>query len=115
MIELVAKPTTNTLKRSPLVGKEHTQMGDTPTTDYEFDLRPDCSYWLSLQAFDPEYIFLVQEYVFVMKGAITYPYLTIEFKKDDSEEQVALNQVATAATLALYNRFQLRKQSLDLS
>ena len=115
MIELVAKPTVETWECPPLVDKEYAKIGDTPMTDYEFDLRPDCAYWLSLQAFDPDYMFQVEEHTFVMNETITCPYLTIEFKKDDSEERVAVNQVAAAAALALYNRFQLRKRSIEIS
>ena len=81
-------------------------------THYEFDLRPDCTYWLSLQAFSHEYMIHVEEIVSVMKRRILSPYLTIEFKKDNSDEQSALNQVAAAASLALYNRFLLRKKAM---
>lgn len=112
MIELVAKPTVNVWTRPPLVGK-HAKAGDTSYTNYEFDLRPDCAYWLSLQAFNPDYRTQVKEYVLVLNRTITCPYLTIEFKRDDSEEQVAWNQVAAAAALALYNRFQLRQEVLE--
>ena len=46
-----------------------------------------------------------------MKG----PYLIIEFKKDDvaSDSDVAENQVAAAASMALYNRFNLRKARIE--
>lgn len=111
MIELVAKPTVAVWTRPPLVGKP-AEIGDTSHTDYEFDLRPDCAYWLSLQAFNPDYRTQVKEYVYVLNRTITCPYLTIEFKRDDSEEQVAWNQVAAAAALALYNRFRLRQEAL---
>ena len=115
MIELVAKPTTNSWKRPPLIGKQHERMADTLFTDYDFDLRPDCAYWLSLQAFSLECMHHVEENTFVVNETVTCPYLTVEFKRDDTEEQVAFNQVAAAAALALYNRFRLRKKSLDLA
>lgn len=113
MIELVAKSTTASWNRPPLVGKEYARLGDTPSTEYDFDLRPDCAYWLSLQAFALEYMLHVQEHTLVVNETITCPYPTIGFKRDDSEVQVALNQVAAATALALYNRFLLRKESLD--
>ena len=46
---------------------------------------------------------------------ITCPYFTIEFKKDDSDSLSAENQVASAAALALYNRFRLRRQRFRIS
>ncbi len=85
-----------------------------PSTEYEFDLRPDCAYWLSLQDFNQDYVSQLQSKVFVIKKRMTCPYLTIEFKKDDALEEVALNQVASAAALALYNRFLLRKKTIGI-
>ena len=115
MIELVAKPGTDgPWIRPPLVENQSVNSGDTPYTDYGFDLRPDCAYWLSLQAFSQEYKSYVGEHTLVLKETITCPYLTIEFKRDNSEQQAALNQVAAASALALYNRFLLRKASLEL-
>jgi len=115
MIELVAKPGTDgPWIRPPLVEDQSVNLGDTPYTDYGFDLRPDCAYWLSLQAFSPEYKSYVGEHTLVLKDTITCPYLTIEFKRDNSEQQAALNQIAAASALALYNRFLLRKSSLEL-
>lgn len=107
MIELVAKPTLNVWSCPPLVGK-YAKAGSTLHNNYEFDLRPDCSYWLSLQGFNPEYRTQVKKYVFVTNKTIACPYLTVEFKKDDETEQVAWNRVAAAASVALYNRFLLR-------
>ena len=86
---------------------------DNDYTNYEFDIRPDCTYWLSLQAFSHDYMVHVEEIVLVMKQRILSPYLTIEFKKDDASEQSAINQVAAAASLALYNRFLLRKRAME--
>ncbi|KAK5284883.1 hypothetical protein LTR43_011555 [Exophiala xenobiotica] len=40
------------------------------------------------------------------------PYLTIEFKKDDSTFDAAVNQLAVSATLILHNRFRLRSDHL---
>ena len=49
----------------------------------------------------------------VRKDRILCPYLTIEFKKDDSTLRKARNQVAVASALALYNRWKLKKDRLD--
>ena len=115
LIELVAKPITHLWRRPPLVGREYAKLDDKSYTDYGFDLRPDCAYWLSLQAFSPDYKVHVQEHIHVVHDTITCPYLTIEFKRDDVEDQAAFNQVAAAAALALYNRYLLRRRSLDLA
>ncbi|KAI1130545.1 hypothetical protein F5Y10DRAFT_263057 [Nemania abortiva] len=73
---------------------------------WSWDVRPDCAYWLSLKGFDPEYGFHVQDCTFV-REYITCPYFTIEFTKDGQSENVALNQVAAAGSLALFNRWRL--------
>ena len=78
-----------------------------PYKPYNFDIRPDCSYWISLQAFNPLYRKRVGEYVSVQKKRILCPYLTIEFKRDNSTLIKARNQVAVASALALYNRWKL--------
>ncbi len=50
----------------------------------------------------------------MIKKRITCQYLTVEFKKDDDSEEAALNQVASAAALALYNRFLLREKTIGM-
>ena len=85
---------------------------DIQSKAYRYDIRPDCSYWLSLQAINPNYKDLVSEWVYVMKERITCPYFTVEFKKDESTLEAVINQVATASALALYNRHQLKHTRL---
>jgi len=114
-IGLVTKPGTNRWICPPTVGKGRTDSNGVPAADYAFDLRPDCAYWLSLQAFSQIYKVQIGQHTYVMNKKITCPYLTIEFKRDASEETAASNQVAAAGALALYNRFRLRDQSLKLS
>ena len=79
---------------------------DHPT--YTFDIRPDCTYWLSLHAFNSSYVGLVGKFVHVAQTRITCPYFTVEFKRDDTNIKKAEDQVATFGALALYNRYQLR-------
>src|SRR5436305_2832686 len=106
MIQLVAKPEKG-WEQPPVLDRT------APYKPYNFDIRPDCSYWVSLQAFSPEYRQIVSEYVSVRKDRILCPYLTIEFKKDDSTLRKARNQVAVASAVALYNRWKLKKDRLD--
>lgn len=107
MIELVAKPDEALLWEAPPI-VDQTSVGKR----YEFDIRPDCSYWLSCEAFNPGYKDQVSEWTYVMDDRITCPYFTVEFKKDDSTFTTATNQVATASALALYNRFLLKQKRL---
>ena len=79
-----------------------------PRKAYAFVMRPDCAYWISLQAFNPDYRKRVKEYVSVRLDRILCPYLSIEFKKDDTSVGHARNQVAAAASIALYNRWRVR-------
>jgi hypothetical protein len=87
---------------------------DPAKPDWSWDVRTDCSYWLSLKGFNPQYRFQIQNCAFV-KDCITCPYYAIEFKRSGESEDVAVAQVATAGSLTLYNRHRLRRQALDLS
>ena len=109
MLELVAKPNEGSFKcwlSPPILKNKYS------TKTYDFDIRPDCAYWLSLQAFNTNYATKVQHWAFVVKNRVTCPYLFIEFKKDDNDFSTAKNQLAVAASLALYNRFNLRIQRI---
>ena len=118
MLELVAKPSEKKIDNNwhppPLVG-DFPLGTDTAWHEYAFDLRADCCYWLSLQAFNPAYMTQVGNHTYVVKKRITLPYMTIEFKKDDSDDFVAENQVAAASSVAMYNRFRLKEKALRVS
>jgi hypothetical protein len=88
---------------------------DKPTRSYTFDIRPDCSYWVSLAGFKSQWRHTVESIVSIHreKQGLLCPYLTVEFKKDASTMDKAIDQVATAGSLTLYNRYFLRKQHLD--
>jgi hypothetical protein len=111
LLEPVTKPAPDTSWQPPPLLGDHE---NTPYKDYVFDIRPDCSYWLSLEAFNQEYRAHVEEYVKVMYEDFTCPYFTVEFKKDGLEQTVAENQVAAAGTLALYNRYRLKAMRVSL-
>lgn len=106
MVELVAKPEGKSTRWNEPPQLDH----NIQCKPYRYDIRPDCSYWLSLQAFNPEYKNQVREWVYVMNKRITCPYFTVEFKRDESSIDAAINQVATASALALYNRHQLKQE-----
>lgn len=108
MIELVAKPDEGMMWAMPPAVNQHIA-----NKRYEFDIRPDCSYWLSVQAFNPKYKSQVQEWIYAMYDRITCPYFTIEFKRDDSTLAAAINQLAAASLLALYNRYLLKQKRIE--
>jgi hypothetical protein len=107
MVQLVAKPE-DLWKSPPILDKLQSS-----TKDYNFDVRPDCAYWIPIEVFNKQYIHLVKELTFAKYGKIVCPYLSIEFKKDDAKEEKAENQIAVAASIALYNRFKLKERRLQ--
>jgi len=79
---------------------------------YGFDIRPDCAYWLPLQAFNKNGGPELKTTLFVAYRRVAFPYFTIEFKRDDSTSSTAENQIAVAGAMALYNRYSLRSEHL---
>ncbi|KAL6408566.1 hypothetical protein AUP68_08426 [Ilyonectria robusta] len=75
-------------------------------TDWTWDIRPDCSYWLSLGGFNAKYRFQIQNATYA-RDSITCPYFTVEFKRDGEPDDVAVRQVCAAGSLALFNRYSL--------
>jgi len=51
----------------------------------------------------------------VHKGVITCPYFTIEFKKHGHSTEQPRVQACAAAAVALYNRFLLKKEALNVT
>jgi len=83
--------------------------------EFKFDIRPDCSYWLSVAGFNRRYRGELAGAVYVHKRVITCPYFTIEFKKQNQSVEQAKVQAATAASVALYNRFLLKQRALEIT
>lgn len=108
MVELVAKPDEAFNWTMPPVIDSNLPMNKR----YDFDIRPDCSYWLSVQGFNPEYKNQIREWTFCKDDRMTCSYMTIEFKRDDVAYQAAINQLATFSALALYNRYLLKEKRL---
>lgn len=88
----------------------HDSLG--PFLSYGFNIRPDCSYWISLQAFNPRYRSHIKSVVSVLQRRVLCPYLSIEFKKNDRTLRQAISQVAVASAIALYNRYNLKLQRM---
>ena len=106
LVELVNKPEQETMNWVP------PPLTEAPSTanQFAFDIRPDCAYWVSLQGTNKSLRYMIEAIIHTMYGNFTSPYFTIEFKKDDQDWKVALNQLAAASALALYNRFCLRQK-----
>lgn len=106
MLELVSPPKESAHWRKPPI--LHDNLRD--HVEWSWDIRPDCSYWLSLKGFNPIYRFQIQNCTFV-RDWITCPYFSTEFKRDGESEDVAVAQVAAAASLALFNRYNLHSEA----
>ena len=87
----------------------------TDPDEYNFDIRPDCSYWLSLAGFNSAYRSELSDVVYVHNDWITCPYFTIEFKKHGQSIRQATAQAAAASSLALYNRYLLKSRALKVT
>lgn len=113
MLQLIAKPKKDTHWEAPPLIDEPPSALDQAASDYTFDLRPDCSYWLSLQAFNADYQSHIECWAHLMYRELAFPYFTVEFKKDNYAEGGCKSQVAAAASVALYNRYLLRLVRLE--
>lgn len=82
---------------------------------YEWDIRPDCVYHISLQVLQPGFRPSVQKHVSVVQKRAFCPYLTTEFKKDEKVVATARHQVTVASAIALFNRYRLKSCALQMS
>jgi hypothetical protein len=111
MLQLVAPPTDSS--EEPSYWEAPPSFEESP--EFEFDLRPDCSYWLSLTGFNPDYRSEIMAAVYVYGDDwITCPYFTIEFKKHDQSNDQATWRACAAASIALYNRYLLKCKALAI-
>ena len=113
MIELVQKPEPNspTWATPPCISADDAA-DDAEEKPYEWDIRPDCTYYVNLRAFPEKYRSLISKEIAVVKDLAYAPYLTIEFKKQNEVPCGAKHQVAVASTLALYNRWLLKSRAI---
>ncbi|KAI9779962.1 MAG: hypothetical protein M1839_007118 [Geoglossum umbratile] len=88
---------------------------NSPCKRYQWDIRPDCAYYISLQAFQSGFRPSVRNHVAVVQKRAICPYLTVEFKKDEETLATAQHQIAVASAMALYNRYRLKNCALQMS
>lgn len=105
-LQLVQKPIPGTWKAPTRLSSSEKQ--------YEWDIRPDCAYYISLRAFPRNFRRDVRKFVSIVQRRACCPYLTIEFKKYLETPQTATNQVAIASAIALYNRWHLKHRALQM-
>ncbi|KAL1615015.1 hypothetical protein SLS56_011964 [Neofusicoccum ribis] len=104
LVQPVNKPDGDKWRAPPAVARP---------SNYSWDIRPDCVYLLSLRAFRLGFRSKVREHVSVLQNRVVCPYLTLEFKKDsDKNMSRARHQVAIAACIALYNRWELKRSRI---
>ncbi|KAF2967837.1 hypothetical protein GQX73_g5724 [Xylaria multiplex] len=107
MVQLVRKlPQSKWLPPPPVPGSNLPKR-------YEWDIRPDCTYHVSLQAFQPGFRSKVRKHVSIIQQRAFCPYLTIEFKKDEENLDTARHQVAISSAISLYNRYLLKTATLQ--
>ncbi|KAI1272450.1 hypothetical protein F5Y07DRAFT_302183 [Xylaria sp. FL0933] len=108
-VQLVRDPTPDGwLSPPPIPGRK-------PPKRYDWDIRTDCTYHVSVQAFQPGFRALVEEHTSVVQQRAFCPYLTVEFKKDEQDLNTAYYRVAVASAISLYNRFRLKSVMLGAS
>ncbi|KAF2653000.1 hypothetical protein K491DRAFT_718468 [Lophiostoma macrostomum CBS 122681] len=89
------------------------QQSDILAKTYEWIVEPDCAYHVSDQCFQDGYRNKLGRQTAVTKRGIC-PYLTVQFEKDrEVSAGTARNQIAVHGSLALYNRWLLKKIALD--
>ncbi|KAF4547424.1 Hypothetical protein D9617_43g040400 [Elsinoe fawcettii] len=83
---------------------------------YKWDVRPDCSYWLSCAIINETYRATISNITHIHANICMTPYLTVEFKRDSTDTIVpARHQVAIAASMAVYNRWRLKDKHMTLA
>src|SRR2546423_3917666 len=108
MVQLFAPPTEETREDGWVAPPSFEQC-----PEFKFDLRSDCSYWLSLEGFNSEYRGELRRCLYVHdEDWNTCPYLTIEFKKHGQWVHQATCQACDAASIRPYGRNLLKPKAL---
>ena len=114
-MEWAPKPDGQVLHCPPIVKHVGRHAAEATSEPYfAFNNKPDCTFWLPMVQFNPVYRRAVPRLTFMVpKAEVVGPYLTIEFKKADQDATAAVNQLAAAAALILFNRLALRVRRLN--
>ncbi|KAI0856575.1 hypothetical protein F4860DRAFT_528911 [Xylaria cubensis] len=105
----VCKPGPNRLWKIPQL------IGSKPKKPYLWDIRPDCLFAFSPQAFGRFNSKSIEMHVTVLRDVACCAYLSIIFKKSEiCTAKTARNQLIVASTIALYNRFLLKCKAREV-
>ncbi|EOD47335.1 hypothetical protein UCRNP2_5922 [Neofusicoccum parvum UCRNP2] len=80
---------------------------------FTFHTRPDCSYWISLHAFNRLYHSFLPAVVSIRQDCILCPYLSVDFKKNEKTTSEAVSQVPVSSAIAVYNRYKLKQRRMQ--
>ncbi|OJD34088.1 uncharacterized protein BKCO1_25000100 [Diplodia corticola] len=87
--------------------------GDLPANrTHPMNVEPDCSYWIWAGGFRPEVRCKISLYASVRFDRALCPYLTVEVKKDPTGRKKGRQQIVTAGSIVLYNRWRLRQRAI---
>lgn len=81
---------------------------------FDYNIFPDCQYYLSQSLFNQNYVSYLSNIVAITARQALLPYFTIEFKRDEKSPTTLRNQLAAAASISLYNRYELKRKGLGV-
>ena len=87
----------------PILSPDHS-----PTKPFNFDIYPDCQFWLCDKILNADYRESINVMVHCKALGTFCPYFSIEFKATTDNTRTVVNQVATAGSMSLFNRYQLK-------
>lgn len=79
-----------------------------PSKPYDFDIYPDCQFWLCDKILNADHRETVSQLVHCKALGTFYPYFSIEFKAKLESTPIVVNQVVAAGSVSLFNRYQLK-------
>ena len=79
-----------------------------PSKPYDFDIYPDCQFWLCDRILNADYREMLSDIVHCKALRTFCPYFSIEFKAKLESTRIVVNQVVAAGSISLFNRYQLK-------
>ena len=79
-----------------------------PAKPFDFDIYPDCQFWLCDKILNAEYRDSISHVVHCKALGTFCPYFSIEFKATTDNTRTVVNQVTAAGSVSLFNRYQLK-------
>jgi hypothetical protein len=81
---------------------------DPPSKQFNFDISPDCHFWLCDKIFNADYRRCLGKVVHCKALGSFCPYFSIEFEATTDNKRTVVNQVAAAGSVSLFNRYHLK-------